>query len=306
MTPPPHVSIVLPTLNGASRFLGTAIRSCLDQTRRDFELIVVDDGSTDGTAALVGAASARDARVRMLRSERNEGLPAALNRGFRAAGGELLTWTSDDNLFRPNAIELMARTFQDHPGVDFVYAGYTVIDGTGRPTETVAVSPPEGLAGRNVVGPCFMYRRRVLTEVGEYDREAFLAEDYDFWLRVASRFCLTRLPDDLYLYRRHERTLTAERRADMVLMTEKVLARHLRSLPWATGRVLAASYLQLAVRARRRRALHSMLGYLWLGGRSSIRALASRENRGLLAEIALGAGLARAVQGLSGNRRVQQ
>ena len=101
----PLVSIVLPTYNRA-HLLGHAIRSVLAQMYRNLELIVVDDNSKDDTPSVVR--SFDDARIRCVRNDPNLKLPAALNRGFSLARGELLTWTSDDNLYAPAAIGKMA------------------------------------------------------------------------------------------------------------------------------------------------------------------------------------------------------
>ena len=88
----PLVSIVLPTHNGA-RYLEQAVQSCLDQTYRNWELIIVDDASTDETPALIARLVAADSRIRSIRNEVNQKLPGALNTGFAQARGEYLTWT---------------------------------------------------------------------------------------------------------------------------------------------------------------------------------------------------------------------
>src|SRR5438128_2730451 len=111
----PLVSIVLPTYNRAA-LLGGAVESCLRQTWKHLELLIVDDGSTDSTGDVAGEWARRDSRVRYLKQE-NGKIPRALNTGFRAASGEFFTWTSDDNLFEPEAIEIMATYLIEHPEV---------------------------------------------------------------------------------------------------------------------------------------------------------------------------------------------
>lgn len=97
----PKVSIVLPTYNGA-RYLRQSIDSCLGQTYRNLELIVVDDASTDTTPEIIR--SYQDPRIRVIRHEKSKMLPESLNTGFRAVSGDYLTWTSDDNYYVPEAI----------------------------------------------------------------------------------------------------------------------------------------------------------------------------------------------------------
>ncbi|MGI5817367.1 MAG: glycosyltransferase family 2 protein [Armatimonadota bacterium] len=202
----PTVSIVLPVYNG-ERYLRESVQSCLDQSFGDLELICVDDASTDGTAGVLAEVEATDPRIRCVRHSENRKLPAALNTGFDLASGRYLTWTSDDNLYYPHAIETMVSFLDTHGDADLVYAGYRTIDETGR--EVATTMPPDlsTLFSRNIIGACFMYRRRVHEALGGYREEMFLAEDYDFWLRAALAFRLLPLDEVLYTYRCHSSRL---------------------------------------------------------------------------------------------------
>jgi GT2 family glycosyltransferase len=199
------VSIVLPTYNG-TKYLAGAIANCLAQTHRQLELIVVDDGSGPEVAAIV--AQFADARLKYVRHQINRGLPSALNTGFACASGTLLTWTSDDNLYAPDAIEQMVRFLCTNAGVDFVYTDAWEIDDGGTVVGSLRVPPAEWLKVQNRVGGCFLYRRVVYDMIGEYDTRAVLAEDYDYWLRIARRFTMQRLFRTLYYYRFHDQSLT--------------------------------------------------------------------------------------------------
>src|SRR5687768_16352258 len=106
MKPGPLVSIVLPTYNGC-RYLCESIDSCRKQTYPHWELILVDDCSTDDTPRIMAEAVRSDARIRSVRHETNKKLPSGLNTGFRLAKGDYLTWTSDDNCYRPEALAEM-------------------------------------------------------------------------------------------------------------------------------------------------------------------------------------------------------
>lgn len=206
----PLVSIVLPTYNG-SRYLDDSIGSCLDQSYDNIELIVVDDCSTDGTPDIIRTRAAQDGRIRVITHEQNKKLPGALNSGFAQARGEYLSWTSDDNLYRPDAIERMVSALTSRPEASVVYAGYSVIDDAGRILNAVPARPPAELVLGNVVGACFLYKKAVQDQVGPYDETIFLAEDYDFWLRAARHFQLAAVDADLYAYREHKRSLSASR-----------------------------------------------------------------------------------------------
>jgi glycosyltransferase involved in cell wall biosynthesis len=215
MNPSPKVSIVLPTHNG-SKYLGQSIRSCLDQRHSNLELIIVDDGSTEDLRPVVSGFS--DSRLRYVKHEKNRGVSAALNTGFALASGDYLTWTSDDNFYDERAIGTMMRFLQNHPGIDFVYASSYIVD-ESKSLERLPVrrpQPPDDLRSNNCVGACFMYSRQVYRDTGDYNSDAFLVEDYDYWVRVSKRFRMQRIFEPLYYYRYHDRSLTARHSAEDV------------------------------------------------------------------------------------------
>jgi GT2 family glycosyltransferase len=208
----PLVSIVLPTYNGV-RYLRESIESCLNQSHRNLELLIVDDGSTADVRSVVSRF--RDPRLRYLRHEKNQGIAAGLNTGFRNSRGQYLTWTSDDNWYAPEAIEVLLRFLQRYTSVDFVYSQSRVVDEHGDVTGLLELGLPASLRANNYVGPCFLYRRGVYERVGDY-RTVFLAEDYDYWVRVAASCSMQRLLRPLYYYRMHPGSLTARHSADKV------------------------------------------------------------------------------------------
>jgi len=202
----PLVSIILPTYNGA-RYLQQSVASCLGQSYANLELIVVVDGSTDDTRAVLAQFS--DSRLKIIEHERNCGLPEGLNTGFAHAQGALLTWTSDDNWYAPDAIAQMVAFLLDNLQVGLVYADMWLVDETGTLQE-IDVLPPDHLKTQpwNGIYACFMYRREVYAAVGEYDPSTRLAEDYDYWLRIAERYPIAALHRRLYYYRQHAGSLT--------------------------------------------------------------------------------------------------
>lgn len=215
-----EVSIVLPTYNG-TKYLAQSLDSVFAQTHQAIEVVVVDDGSGPEVAEVVGRFSSP--RLKYVRHEVNLGLPAALNSGFAEASGVLLTWTSDDNLYTPDAIEQMVRFLCTYPDVDFVYSDAYEIDAEGQVVGMLWVPPPEGLRVKNRVGGSFMYRRGVYQALGDYDPGAVLAEDYDYWLRVSRRFTMQRLFRVLYYYRYHPRSLTSNcARQHVTVQAERV------------------------------------------------------------------------------------
>ncbi len=208
--PSVKVSIVLPTFNGL-KYIHESIESCLNQTHRNIELIVVDDGSTQDIRSLV--LGYNDPRILYLRHDGNRGVAESLNTGFRASTGEYLTWTSDDNFYEKTAIEDMVRFLQTYPEIDFVYTDLYLINENGSPgfLKMQRVKPVEwSKRESNGIGACFLYKRKVYEVIGDYNPELFLVEDYDYWIRVSKKFRMQRLFKPLYYYRYHGDSLTSK------------------------------------------------------------------------------------------------
>lgn len=240
----PLVSIVLPTYKRA-RVLPHAMRSVLAQTYRHWELIVVDDNSPDETAQVV--AGFADPRIEYLRNEPNLKLPRALNRGFGVARGALLTWTSDDNLYAPGAIETMVARLRQGD-CDLVYADhwlYSRDDAQGRPLDAQHERLPDDvqLAQGNHMGACFLYTRRLHEALGGYDPELFLVEDYDYFIRASKQFRFAHIAEPLYWFRRDDNTLYLSRFAEV--KASDVLVRYKNGLLDARGVVDAMVALLL-------------------------------------------------------------
>ncbi len=274
----PLVSIVLPTYNRAA-YLGSAIESCLAQTWEPLELIIVDDGSSDHTPEVAAEWVRRDARVRYIRQE-NGKIPRALNTGFREARGTFLTWTSDDNFYEPEALAVMATFLSEHPDVGLVYCDYQQIDDAGEYLGLCRRRPPSEIERANVIGACFMYRRSVAEQIGQYDPNAFLAEDYDYWLRISKVAPLAHLEATPYKYRLHEASLTSLREAEAEIQAAKVRTKHARTRrEWRA--IMAAGYCvaatELRMRARYRAAFTYYLRAAWLNpaGAAAYRGMAA-------------------------------
>ncbi len=223
----PKVSIVLPVYNG-EKYLRQSLDSILVQTMTDWELIIVNDCSTDQTAEIAEKYAQADERITVIHNRENRKLPGALNLGFAAARGRYLTWTSDDNLYLPDALQTMSRELDRRREVYMVRASMEYIDGDGR---VIGQSEPydnKKLYSFNCLGACFLYRREVPGLIGGYDESTFCVEDYDYWLRVVEN-CGDILPIDkiLYQYRRHGGSLSELRRKQVNDQLAKLRLRYL-------------------------------------------------------------------------------
>ncbi|MEF2919536.1 MAG: glycosyltransferase [Acutalibacteraceae bacterium] len=209
------ISVVLPVYNG-EKYLSESIESVINQTYKNWELIIVDDCSTDNTAVIAKKYAEQDDRIHYYLNEKNLRLPRNLNRGFSLAKGNYLTWTSDDNRYRPTALEKMLKALKDSKDAQFVFASCRIIDGDGKEIEYIIVNEhsQKCIVGSSSVGACFMYTRKAYETVGEYDPELPLVEDFDYWQRIFMRFPTVTISEILYDYRWHDGALTSTMRKD--------------------------------------------------------------------------------------------
>lgn len=208
------VSIVLPVYNG-ERFLSKAIESIINQTYTDWELIIVNDCSQDGSLTIINDYMQKDNRIQLINNKENMKLPKSLNIGFRKAKGKYLTWTSDDNLFMSEAIEKMV-TYLDTHTEKMVCAGMYTIDAAGEHISEWDSYADDKMYYQNVVGACFMYCKDIIDKIGEYDANMFLVEDYEYWLRIIKEYGnIGYIEEKLYLYRIHDGSLTTKRQKEI-------------------------------------------------------------------------------------------
>lgn len=221
MSRAPTFSIVMPAYNTAST-IQPAIRSVLAQTRPDFELIVVDDGSTDETAERLRAFESED-RIEIIR-QANLGLAAARNVAIDRARGRLVSMLDSDDLWLPGYLEEMAEALDREPEAALAYTDAWVLDdSTRRIYRSSAMAyqdPPDPpprdareflaeLVQRNFVFTSATVRRSALEEVGGYRELLTASEDYELWLRiVAHGYRAIRVPGLLAVYRKKPGTLS--------------------------------------------------------------------------------------------------
>ena len=244
------ISIVLPTYN-RTKYLRQSIESVLAQTFQDWELIVVDDHSSDNTYGIVKEYTDNDKRVRYYRNEKHLMLPASLNRGFSLAKGEYLTWTSDDNLYKPEALSKLLQGF-DSDKIGLVFSKMDFINAKGRIIgQPRTIKSMEELHYRNIVLASFLYTREAYEKVGEYDTSKVLVEDFDYWIRLARHFSLSYVDESLYYYRVHEESLTETMRTEALCAKIRLLEEEISYIREHGGSVglISDIYIEVAATA---------------------------------------------------------
>jgi len=226
----PLVSVIMPVYN-AGRFLRPAVESVLGQTHRHLELIVVDDGSTDGCMDTL-ADLLRDARVRVIR-QANAGKPSAMNRALDGARGEFFTTNDADDVSHPGRIEYLVAVAEANPEVAAVFSGYELVLDDRR------VAPLSKAKGREACradidafrmpshDPTAMFRRSMVGEL-QFDERLPVVEGLDYILRVGERYPMMVVGEVLYGYRVHRDSITHRdpaRRAELVREAIRAAAR---------------------------------------------------------------------------------
>jgi glycosyltransferase involved in cell wall biosynthesis len=223
----PLVSVVIPTYNQAS-YLGEAIESVLTQTYQRIELIVVDDGSTDGTPEVIAGYAGRMTAIR----QENHGAAHALNVGLQAARGDFICWLSSDDAYLPDKIERQVATLVGDPAAGLCCTGWETIDGEGRllkrypSLEWVHPDPVVAIFWRNPInGTTVMIPRLVFDELGGFDETLPADVDGDMWLRIAEHRPIVTIPEILARYRIHAGAQSRDKTLMQTWKTEVRLAR---------------------------------------------------------------------------------
>ena len=223
----PTVSIVLPSYNG-EKYIEESIKSVIDQSFTDWELIIVDDNSNDNTGLIADNYTKIDNRISVIHNDNNEKLPEALNIGFRNARGKYYTWTSDDNKYLCNALEEMVEYLENNIHIDMVCTNMLIFDNNWKFIRENVQYDDQKMYLEDTVGASFMYRKEIVDRIGEYKREFFCVEDYEYWVRILeSGLKIGYLKGAYYLYRVHNESLTISKRETVQKQQRLMYLKHI-------------------------------------------------------------------------------
>lgn len=209
----PTISVIVPAYNAEKTILET-IQSIQQQTLSDFELIVIDDGSTDKTVELLSTIA--DPRLKVFSYE-NGGLPVARNRGIERATGEYLSFIDADDLWTPDKLETQLAALQAHPDAGVAYSWTAFIDENSQYLYARDPMPFEGNVYSNILienfissGSNILVQRKLVAAAGWFDPALKSAEDWDYYIRLAARAPFVLVPKYQILYRRSSQSMTSK------------------------------------------------------------------------------------------------
>lgn len=222
----PVVSVLVGVYN-EEKYIEASLQSLLDQTFGDFEVIVVDDCSTDSSVEIVQLFD--DPRVRLLENEENIGLTKSLNRALDAAEGRYVARQDADDLSYPSRLEREVAYLESHEDVALVGTGAYLIDGDGeiRQERTVleTVSFDDLVAKNHIIHGSILARTDVFESVGRYDDLFRYSQDLDMWLRIAEEHEIRNIPEPLYYFRIHDESVYFSSKENSMLYAQLALAR---------------------------------------------------------------------------------
>lgn len=201
----PKVSVIIPAYN-AMNYLPETVESVLRQTFTNFEVLIIDDGSSDNIVQW--ASELVDTRVKLIK-QANQGVSAARNAGIARAQGEYVAFLDADDLWEPTKLEKQVRCLEDNPVVGLVHTWMILADEQGKSKGKLIASNAEGdvwqqLVVRNtILTSSVMVRRCCFENVGVFDCSLRSYEDWELWIRIASRYSFTLIKEPLVLYRQH-------------------------------------------------------------------------------------------------------
>ncbi|MCL2701827.1 MAG: glycosyltransferase [Phycisphaerae bacterium] len=225
----PNVTVIIPAYNGAA-FIKDALASVARQTYQDFEVILVDDGSTDATFEIVSEVAKDWDKLWVIRAEHG-GLACARNRALSQANGQWIALLDADDLWLPNKLAKSIAFLESNPPLSVVYHPMNLIRRDGKPfrgryvrCKTGQVTEPLFHRGF-IYDPSVVFHRRVVDTVGPFDQSLPVCVGYEFWLRVSTRFDIGLINEPLALRRCHEDSLTVASRTCAARVKSQMLER---------------------------------------------------------------------------------
>lgn len=200
------VSIIMPAYN-SEKYISAAIESVLNQTYKDFELIIIDDASTDSTYNIISSYMNQDSRIKVIKNSKNLNIGESLNKGVAAATSDLIARMDSDDICFENRIELQVKYLLANPHIAVVGSDILLIDEQGNDIHTRAYYYTDNDIKKRMLRyspfahPSVMYRKKVFMEFSGYDSSKSPSEDIDLWFRIGTKHSFANIERPLIKYR---------------------------------------------------------------------------------------------------------
>ena len=209
-SPQIKITVLLPVYNG-EKYLAEAIESILNQTYKNFEFLIINDGSTDSSVKIIE--SYNDPRIRLIHNEKNIRIISTLNKGIHLARGEYIARMDCDDISLSNRLEMQVAYLDKHSEVGILGGGVQIID-EKKNIISESIRPLTHfqnkwklLFGTTLLHPTVMYRKHLIAEHGGYSHDFIHCEDYDLWSRLCESAVINQIPDVLLLLRKHDHNI---------------------------------------------------------------------------------------------------
>ena len=209
------VSCIIPVYN-QGKYLAECLDSILNQTYKDYEVIIVNDGSMDNTLSVIMEYCDKIQNIILYSKASNEGLPKALNTGLKMCKGEYITWMSADSYYEPEAFEVMKKALDENKDCGLVSTGFRIFGNR----ESIEQHTPrkysyEDMKIGNFVGACFLFRRRFIDEGLRFDPDFLCTEDWKFALDISLKTPILKIKGVYANWRDHSDNLTNTKGKDL-------------------------------------------------------------------------------------------
>jgi len=240
----PEVTVLMPVYNG-EKHLVKSIASVLSQTFNNFEFLIINDGSTDNTAALIH--KYQDHRIRLISNESNRGITYSLNSGLETAQGDYVARIDSNDLASPDRLKIQMAFLRHNPEIALLGSSYSVIDDLDAVIKTVRSQTHSAeikwrlLFQNSIPHSSVIFKKGVARSLGSYDEQFRYAQDYDLWLRIAERYQVASIDEPLLYYRfPGEGSISHEKKMEQAAAANQIRLRVFRKLGIEAAHLLAA------------------------------------------------------------------
>lgn len=223
----PKISVIMPIYN-CDKYLAAAVESILLQTFTDFELILVNDASTDDTLKIAQEYAKRDSRIKIINNKKNLNIAGSLNKGIEAAKAKIIARMDGDDISLPTRFQKQYELLTIREDVAVVGCNMLIMDSEGHEYDKRAYASDSFTLKKNIfryspfAHPTVMYRKSAVKECGGYNPQYSPTEDLDLWVRIGSKYEFANIPEYLFKYRVFKQSSSHKKLRDVEFKVMKI------------------------------------------------------------------------------------